>query len=88
MNVCETLEAFFLAAEGSITFLPLTPAYFVLNSSLQIQESGAIRDVAQTAPIYVSSESSCQVCAKVFTFFVRKNHCHNWYVTLVVMISI
>lgn len=61
-------------------FSPLCAAYSLSHSSLQIQESGAIRDAAQTAPIYVSSESNCQICAKVFTFFVRKNHCHNWCV--------
>lgn len=49
-----------------------------IHSELQLRENGEMRAVAQTAPIYVHTEKNCQICNKVFTFFIRKNHCHNW----------
>lgn len=50
----------------------------ILLSAVQLKETGALPDVAQTAPILVSSENNCYICQKAFTFFVRKNHCKNW----------
>jgi hypothetical protein len=50
------------------------------NNHSALNETQASPQQAYTAPIFVSTENSCQICQKTFTFFVRKNHCKNWYI--------
>ncbi|KAJ1384082.1 hypothetical protein B484DRAFT_460129 [Ochromonadaceae sp. CCMP2298] len=41
-------------------------------------KQGALRVLAEMAPIWQADQSMCQICSKQFTFFIRKHHCRNW----------